>query len=510
METAADGVRRRGQVDADRERRRPAVVPHRRRLAVVVHQVVFAVHVGPARELGQDPRGRHVRERQRVRLRLEERGVEQAPGIVEIVLPLETAAVLEQRPPPHAGTEVPAGVERLVVPFHGVAVAVAVVAAQARVVLEREPQPIRAAVKAGEAVVGAAVAAVVVAGAAADPEAARAERGLERLGLDGAEGAGPPGQGVRPPHHAQRLQRVRADVAQGRVHAGGARRERAGPVDEDADLLGVEPADRRVEVDRPAAERGHPRVAAERLREVLGDATLDLRRGRGQLRRHLGHEGGDAHLLGERPDLQNDGEVHPARTGRDRPLTGREPEQARDEPVIAGRHAVELEPARPVGDRRRHDACVVAGIMEAHETCGRAKHDGGAGKRQPLRVRHRARHLRVFLGGRARRGRERREQARPHDGPGANSPARDETIPRHLPKPSPLHQAGASNGWKPGRRQPGRKRKTVDLNGAEPCGKVRLSVEAGRGDPGRSRRSDGRHPADRWRPARRTARTNRA
>ena len=364
------------------------VVTHRRRLAVVVHQVVLAVHVGPPRELGQDPRGRRVRERQRLGSRCEERGVKQAPGIVDVVLALETAAVLEQRPPPEAGAEVPARVERLVVAFNGVAVAVGVVATHSGVVLEREPHPVGAAVEAGEAVVGAAVAAVVVAGAAADPEAARAERGLERLGLNGAEGAGAPGQGVRPPHHAKRLQRVRADVAQGRVHAGGARRERAGAVDEDADLLGVEPADRRVEVDRPAADRGHPRLAAEQLREILDAALLDLRRGRGQLRRHhLGHEGSDDHLLGERPHLERDRDVAPSRTGRDLSLAGREPGEAGYEQVVPGGH-VEDESAASVGRRLPHDDITVGGVED----------DGDARQGERVDVRHRPGHRPGVLG----------------------------------------------------------------------------------------------------------------
>ena len=54
------------------------------------------------------------------------------------------------------------------------------------------------------------------------------------------------------------------------------------------------------------------------------------------------------------------------------------------------------------------------------------------------------------------------------------------------------------------------RRQTVDVNGAEPCGKVRLSVEAGRGGPRKSRRSSGCRPAGQWRRVRRTARTSRA
>ena len=402
VEAAADGVRRGRQVDANGKRGRPLVIPGRGRLVVVVHQVILEVRIRTPGDLRQNSLRRRMRELQRVRLRLEEGGVEQTSRIVDVVLPLEAAAVLEERPPAQTSPEVPARIERLVVSLHRVAAAVGVVASDPGVVLERESHAVGAAVQAGESVVGAPVAAVVVAGAAAEPEIARAERRLEGLGLDRAERAGAPGERIRPPHHTERLQRVRADVAQRRVHARGARRERAGAVDEHPDLLGVEAPDRRVEIDGAAPQRGHPRMAAERLRQILCDATFDLGRRAHELGGHLRHQGAYPHLLRERADLQRDcDELGSAGTHRDRPDVPPEPEQVRRHDVFSGRDAVDGERACPVG-RHRGDE-VTARRTELHRRTR---------QRQPLGVRHCSSDGSTALGVQMRRRDQPRQQQR--------------------------------------------------------------------------------------------------
>ena len=238
---------------------------------------------------------------------------------------------------------------------------------------------------------------------------------------------------------------MRADVAERRVHARRTRRERAGPVDENPDLLGVQPADRRIEVDRSAAHRGDPSMAAQRPREVLGDAPLDLRRRRDELRRQLRHERGDAHLLGERTDLERDGDVHDAGLGREPLLVRRETEQARREQVVAGRDAVEHEPAGPVRNRRPDE-----------DAPGGPQNDGGAGQRQPLRIGHRARHRPAILGVQGLGSRQARQQERQQQhAREAGRPAHAGTHRIHLDT-SMRAAASASHG--PGARmQPARR-----------------------------------------------------
>ena len=438
VEAAADGFGRGRQVDANGKRGRPLVIPRRGRLVVVVHQVIFEVRIRTPDDLRQDSLRGRMRELQRVRLRLEEGGVEQTSRIVDVVLPLEAAAVLEQRPPAQTSPEVPARIERLVVPRHRVAAAVGVIASDPGVVLERESHAVGAAMQAGEPVVGAPVAAVVVAGAAAEPEIARAERRLEGLGLDRAERAGAPGERIRPPHDTKRLQRVRADVAQRRVHARGARRERAGSVDEHTDLLGVEAPDRRVEVDGAAPQRGHPCMTAERLRQILCDATFDLGRRANELGGHLRHQGAHPHLLSERADRQRDcDELGSAGTRRDRLDVPPEPEQARRHDVLSGRDAVDGERACPVG-HRRGDEITVRGAQLHRRTR----------QRQPLGVRHRPSHGSTGLGVQIRRRDQSRQQKRRAR---ATQPRIQVSVypcchdlpPRELSSHGPCHRSGS-------------------------------------------------------------------
>ena len=164
----------------------------------------------------------------------------------------------------------------------------------------------------------------------------------------------------------------------------------------------------------PAWPRSDPR-------EVLGDAPLDLRRRRDELRRQLRHERGDAHLLGERTDLERDGDVHDPVTGREPLLVHRESEQARREEVVAGRDAVEHEPAGPIRDRRR-----------CEDTPGGPQNYRGARQRQALRIAYRARHRTAILGVQGRGSRRARQQERQQHAREAGRLARTGTHRMHL------------------------------------------------------------------------------
>ena len=416
VKPSADRVGRGGQADVYRERRRAAGVPQRRRLAVVVHRVTLEVHVRLAGDLADHAGGADVRQIEGVRLGLEQRRVEYPARIVDVVLPLVAAAVFEERPAGQPPAEAPAGVERLVVAGDRSAAAVRVVAADPGVVLEGEPRPAGAAMQARVRVVGAPVRSVVVPGAAADREAAARERRLERLDPDGAEGAGAPRERVRPPDHPQRLQRVRADVAESGIHPGRSGRERPGPVDEDADLLGVQPPHRGIEVDGAAPQGGHPGVVAQRLRQILREAPLHLRRGDDQLGRQLRHRRRDGHLLRERADFERQRHGGAVRIDDDRLLAGREAEQRSGEHVAAGRDVRQGERAGPVGRRRGDETAAARGEDHRH-----------ARQREILGVGHRAGDLRPVLrqnAAAAEQGgeRERDEHGRGPHGQAPNAP----------------------------------------------------------------------------------------
>ena len=313
---------------------------------------------------------------------LEERGVQNAPRVVEIVLALEPAAVLQQRPGPEPRAEVPAGIERLVVTLHQVPVAVGVVAAGPAVVLEREAQAVAAPPQAGEAIARRAVAAIVGAYSATETEVAGSECGFERLGLNGAQGSAAPSERVGAAHHTERSERVRTDMAQAGVHPGRPGRKGPRAVDEDADLFRIQAPDRRIQVDGPAPEGRDAGMAPQRLRQILRHAPFNLRRRHDHLGRHFRHERDDGHLLGERADLKRDGDrrVAPRIHGR---LGWSESEQRRLDHVGAALGIRKSERAVPIRMRRSHK---LSGL--------RPEHHRHAGQRNTLNVRHRSAHTR--------------------------------------------------------------------------------------------------------------------
>ena len=312
-------------------------------------------------------------------MRLEERRVENPPRIVDVVLLLVAAAVLEQRPFAQAASEAPARIERLVVALDRGAAAVGVVVAGARVVLEGETHPVRAAVQARQRVVGAAVGAVVVARAPAELEGAAREGGLERIGADGGQRTRAPRQRVGAPHDLQRLQRVRTDVAQRGIHARRAGGKRAGAVHEHADLFRVQPADRRIEVDGAAPQGSDAGVIAQRLGQILGHAAFELIRGDDQPVRYLRHQRRHGDLLRERADLEGERGGDAARCDGNGFRVGLEPEQCGAQHVVAGGDGRQLEPAGAVRRRRRDEAAIES-----------SEHDRCAGQGQLLGIGHHA------------------------------------------------------------------------------------------------------------------------
>ena len=89
-------------------------------------------------------------------------------------------------------------------------------------------------------------------------EVAAGVGGTDGLDLQRRESPGAPSQGVRPFDDAQALRRVGADVGNVRIHPRRPGGESAGAVDKHADLIFLQAADRRFEVDRTATHRRDP------------------------------------------------------------------------------------------------------------------------------------------------------------------------------------------------------------------------------------------------------------
>ena len=120
-------------------------------------------------------------------------------------------------------------------------------------------------------------------------------------------------------------------------------------------------------------------MAAQRLRQVLRHPTLDIRRRDDELRRHLGHQGRDRHLLGVRSDLERDRDVDVIPGHPQRGFVRREPDQGHPQHVLAGRDVGEFELPLPVHGHRIDET-----------TGGGAEHDRRPRECERLGVGHRA------------------------------------------------------------------------------------------------------------------------